>query len=515
MKRYEYTEFIRYSENFKKDNLDFYGKTSPLGEKETKEFFAKYADALKNEYGEDCLGKQAVEKEQIDAAMALLSKKETLSFTAYKKKHLSGYKCWQLYTDRATIEKNTIILKDDYSLPTAAAKCEFPEHLKKLTLSVYFDEEYRRPIPGGALITTPGKQIDLRAGITDSVRLFFAEDGKLIVRENKTRDVYHYSDTVLCEYPFDKSFDIEFELGENNYTIFSLGKSLTLPYLLGQKPDTLFLSGGLQPTSEWRVEIATALNEDGKSVELFETEAKEYPMEKIGEVTLPYVIGTEKNKDKELILRTSFIAEEGLSYALRLEALDPLGEVYLNGNLVSTVKDFSQTFIYLDKFVSKGKNELELRIMPRAPELLYVWHRHKDPYNGWFSLSADLISGKKIVSDRPVIKLEGDMVPKTVKAIWNTGLSEDLIYKAYIRKSFPAKNDFVEIASGNAENGNLCFTFPCNYDLWSVDSPVLYEIRIDLIENGSTVYSDSVETGFRIVKQKNGAIYINGEKTVL
>lgn len=515
MKTYKYTELVRYSESFEKEKNDFYGSGSPLDEKGTKEFFAKYAEMMKKEYGDDCLYKKAVDEKQLDEAMSLLKTKEEISFTAYKKQKSCGFKNWQLYTERATLKDNTVTLYDGYALPTAAAKCEFPRTLKKITLSVYFDEAYRRPIPGGALITTPGKQIDLRCGITDAVRLFFAEDGNLIVRINNTGDVYHYKDITLCSYPFDKEFAIGFELSDEGYTVTAEGKSLSFPYLIGPRPDTLFVSGGLQPTSYWKVGITEALAEDGREVDLFAKDCEDYPEELIGKTELPFCIGTEQDKDKMLILRGSFTAKEATRYALRLEALDPSGEVLVNGKTALKITTFDPTVLPIDDFIHPGENTLELRVDPRAPELLYVWHRHNDPYNGWFSLSLDLLSGKKIVSERPVVKSLGDLVPEKVSVCWNTGLSENIHYKAYIRSSFPSVGEFVEITDGKAESGQLNFTFPCNYNLWSPESPTLYEIKIDLYYGEEIIYSDTVETGFRIIKQKNGAILLNGKKTVL
>ena len=512
MKTYTYTEFVRFDKSFTKEKNDFYGNYSPLDESGTKEFFSEYLEKMKKEYGEDLLERKAVSKEELTRACSLLKREDGLRFTASKRRHKSGYKLWQLYTDRATVEADTVILNDGYALPTAAAKCEFGSKIKKLVLTVYFDEEYRRPIPGGAIITTPGKSIDLRCGITDAVRLFFAEDGKLIVRYDKNGDVYHFADKTLCEYPFGKSFDIEFELLEDSFTVSSMGESVGYPYLIGPRPDTLFISGGLQPTSIWKVRVKEAVDVCGENLDVFEKESVEYPEEDIGSVTLPFAIGTEKDKDKELILRSSFIAEEGLSYALRIEALDPSGDVYLNGSLVCSTSSFDPFTLSLDGHIKAGENSLEIRIMPRAPELLYVWHRHKDPYNGWFSLSVKLISGKKTVESRPVIEALGKCAPESIKVSWNTELCGETTYKAYIRPSFPKEGEYTELSSGKLSKGKLNFTNSCIYKLWSVDEPNLYEIKIDLFEGEEKIFSDTVETGFRTIVQRDGAIYLNGEK---
>ncbi len=516
MKKYTYTEFIRYDKDFEKGKNDFYGELSPLDKQGTKEFFSKYLAAKKHEYGEDCLERKAVSKEKLDNSLKLLKKEERLSFLASKKARISGYESWQLYTKRATIENNTVILADGYSLPTAAAKCEFQKKIKHLSLSVYFDKEYYREIPGGILITTPGKMIDLRAGITDSVRLFFSADGELIVRENKAADVYHFSDRKLGKYPFGKAFTIDFELSEEEFSVTALGNTLTLPYLLGERPDTLFLSGGLQPTSFWKVEVISSVSESGEETDLFKKSSGIKAVEEgIGTVELPFAIGGEKDRDKELILRTEINCEKGISYALRLESLDPSGEVYVNGTLAYSTDSFEPHTIRLDGFVNEGKNMLEILVMPRAPELNYIWHRHKDPYNGWFSLSATLIKGLSIPEGRAAVLTRGKAAPESLEVIWNTGIIGDISYRAYIRSSYPQPSDFSEISSGKLDKGKLYFTKECIYESWTPDEPNLYEIKLELYDKDIFIYSDTVETGFRTIVQRNGAIYLNGKKTVL
>ncbi len=515
MKKYTYNEFIRYDDGFEKGKNDFYGKNSPLDEGGTKEFFKKYLEAMKKEYGEDCLTRKAVSTEELNAALSSLRKEKKLSFTASKKHHSSGYKHLQLYTDKASEKDGRITLEDGYRVPTAAAKLEFPEKIKKLSLSMYFDEEYRRPIPGGVLITTPGKSIDLRAGITDSVRLFFAEDGEIIVRVNKTGDAYHFGGTSFARYPFGEEFTLDFELLENEYTVSGLGNRLTLPYLLNERPDTLFLSGGLQPTSSWSVKVNSAINESGDKVDLFEKDEAIYSEESLGNVTLPFVIGTESDKDKELILRTRLSCEKGLSYALRLESLDPSGDVYVNGTLAYHTDTFEPFTALLDGFIKEGENNIELRIKPRAPELLYIWHRHRDPYNGWFSLDCELLSGKAIPDGRPTVITKGKDSTESFEVNWNTALLGDVFYKAYIRSSYPSIGEFSEISSGKLDNCKLNFTKECNYTPWTPELPALYEIKIDLYRDNELIYSDTVETGFRTIVQRDGGIYLNGEKTVL
>ena len=161
MNKYLYNEFIRYDERFTKEKNEFYGEYSPLSSEESREFLEKYAEAKLEEYGMNSIFSPAVTSLELSRAMLKMPRAaESISFTASHRPHVSGYERWQLYTQRASIEGDTVILSDNFSIPTAAAKCDLPKGIEGMTLTVAFDESYRRDIPGGVLITTPGKQID-------------------------------------------------------------------------------------------------------------------------------------------------------------------------------------------------------------------------------------------------------------------------------------------------------------------------------------------------------------------
>lgn len=516
MNKYLYNEFIRYDERFTKEKNEFYGEYSPLSSEESREFLEKYAEAKLEEYGMNSIFSPAVTSLELSRAMLKMPRTaESISFTASHRPHVSGYERWQLYTQRASIEGDTVILSDNFSIPTAAAKCDLPKGIEGMTLTVAFDESYRRDIPGGVLITTPGKQIDLRAGAYDSARIFFAQNGSLILRVNESGDIYHYSDKLLGEFPFAEPFDIRLSFTDEGYTVSALGTELTMPYLEKGRPDTLFLSGGLQPTSEWLVRVSDVSLDGGESVDLFVERTEGTVSEKkIGKVTLPYVIGTKKLADRELILRGSFRAYKGVAYALKFDSLDPGGEVWLNGALLKVVDSPNPFVLNVSENIKDGSNELQVVVYPRAPELLYVWHRHRDAYNGWFSLGIELLSGKTIVETEPVVYTEGEGTPTEFKVRWETGLS-DASFMVSMKKLYPKEGAFVTVGMDDLKDGVAEMTVTEPFDAWSPDSPNVYAVRVDILDEDGLVFSRGVTTGFRNVCQKDGAIYINGEKTVL
>ena len=57
--------------------------------------------------------------------------------------------------------------------------------------------------------------------------------------------------------------------------------------------------------------------------------------------------------------------------------------------------------------------------------------------------------------------------------------------------------------------------FAAIYFRWTCENPALYTVRAELIENGNPVDDEIIETGFRIIEQKNGDILLNGKKILL
>lgn len=514
--KHEYSEFIYYNNVFEEGKNYLFGENSPLDEKGIKDFFSAYLRYGKERYGEDFLFQKAVSESEIKKTVKQVkSKKDVLRFTAYAKDTLCDYRNWTLYTSRARIKGKTVCFFDDFTFPVPNAKYEFTQSKpKEIVLRICFDERYRAKITGGLSPTTPGRHVELRCGYLDVIKIFFSADGQIVYKDGSERK-YHHALKKIGDFEFSKPVELKIILEDTYCKIYYQNQEYIFPYTNNLQADALFINGGMQPSGDWSVEVVSCIDKNGEQINLFEKEHRIATEEKIGEVELPFVLGTHTYKDKTLVLKSKIQCVKDGRYALQIDALDPCGEVWINGTLAQKTDTFQPFQIDITEFVQEGENSIELRIFPRAPENLYPWHKHNDLYVGWFCLGVALLTNQLLIQE-PIIVTTQKIEEKTeFKVCWNTGLSENLRYTVSIRESFPKRGEWKKLEESILEQGKISRIYKEEVALWTMEKPVLYDIRIQLKRGNKVVYATQTETGFRIIEQKTGEIYLNGERIVL
>ena len=521
MKKTVFEEFIRFDKKFDKDKLDFYGDYSPLTEQEKKEFLFEYGQYLKSRYGENFNYEKAVSDTDIQSFLRTFSySSSNIDFTAYKKQRYSEYKNWQFYTDRVKVSGGEVILSDQRKFPIPSAKFEYGKKLKKAIFKVKIDGEFKRELAEKNVIAgCSGRLVEFRYGCTEVIKLFFAPTGELIynyARNNK----YTYEDKPIGIFNFDEYNDIKIIFNEKSFTIYlNDNDGLEFDYSIDNVPDTLFLASGLQPISDWSFIPVEFITENDEKLDLFIPETiSEGEEELIGKVDLPFAIGTKENKDKYLILKGEFDANDDCFYKLSVASLDPGGEIFINGKSAIKKEDFLEFDLYIDEFIKKGKNDIKVVIFPRGPETLYPWHKHDDYYNGWFSNGIKLIKEKVKTSGTLTVKTFNVSSNVTFEVKWNTGIENisGLNYKIKAQKSYPKMEDELVLIRGKLESATILNRFSLPFDKWGVNAPNLYNITVEILDtNDNLLAQNSTETGFRTIEQTKGAIYLNNEKIVL
>ena len=277
-------------------------------------------------------------------------------------------------------------------------------------------------------------------------------------------------------------------------------------------PDVLFFSGGMQPVGKWEVQPILYAEEQ---IDLFQKENTVSEEVYLGEVALPFAIGTEKNKDKVLILKRDFICKENYMYQLELGALDPGGDVYINGALVLHLDDFQPNILDITPFIRPGSNQLVIEVMPRAPEVLYAWHRHDDCYNAWLALETRICEVKCLARDtlRAYAKKVGEVSNIVVE--WTAEkVKRNCNYRIILQKCYPDIGESKVIAQG-AWRKSIRVALQEKVDLWTIENPTLYKIIGEIYSGETLLFSSEIETGFRTISQKKGEIYLNDEKIIL
>ncbi len=526
MKTYIREEFVRIDSSFAAGRLDFYGAQSPLDADGQKAYLAAYDAYATRRYGEGAIYEKAVTPDETQAvAEAIGVSRSPLEFHGYTRPRRSPWQGWHLYTDRATAhaEERTVTLDDAHAPPVPCAVYEYKKPLSRLALSVWIGHEFLRELPEGINPTTTGRWIELRQGHTEVIKLMFAPNGLFCYKDGTVRP-YHYELHKLAPFSPDTWHRVELTFGVETFALTFAGETHTFRYQTNAVPDTLFLGGGMQPADAWRVRLDEMTDTDGLPVEPFiPNTAPEATREPIGSVTLPCPLGTHVHKDEELILETEFAYDGEGQVHIVCESLDPGGDVYVNGTHVAHRDTFTDFSVDVTAQAVCGLNTLTLVVAPRAPEVLYAWHRHADPYNAWFASRVDVVVEEHFVPTSPEVLTAGigDLPAITdgrATAIVRWDLSELTCtadgYEILVAQSFPTAGEAVTVATG-ALNGDLSVPVTVAATPWSPETPVLYDVTVRITAGGVPVTERTVTTGFRTIEQKNGAIYLNGKRILL
>ena len=525
-------ELIYYKKSFAGEHGDFSGPEAALGVQERLEFLKHYSDFQVKLNGLEGGSKQAVERAEIEEALNKIDYiiapevRGRVDFTymnASLLKKNEAYEGWQLYTERASVENGEVVLDDmnRYPLPAACYTFDPEKKLKRISIDVFIGENYRKicnseaekyvPIEG-----TPGRILELRAGIDGVVKFEFYPTGIAYARVNKTKP-YHATSTQIGEFAFDEYTRVDVELCGETYKIsLNGGEAMTFDCTTNAAPDTFFVYGDTYPRGLWKIRPVKFEYENEVETEFFKNAAKvAYTEETIGEVKLPFGVGTYKNRDKYLILKKTFTAQKSDKVNLILDSLDPGGEALINGKSVLKTDSFDKITVDITDAVKEGENTLELIIEPRCPEVLYPWHRNRDPYIAWFSNEVAI----EFVSSSHVTHLEA--TTKSVKDGYaditlklGAENAEGKTLNVYMRKSSAEKLSETLIYSAPAGE-SICAELKVQADAWCVENPAMYVLRAELLDGVVAVDDLVVETGFRTICQKNGDIYLNGERAFI
>ena len=244
------------------------------------------------------------------------------------------------------------------------------------------------------------------------------------------------------------------------------------------------------------------------------------------EIDLPSVHGGLREKEEDYYLRKKVTVGDFERATLMLETLDPGGEVWINGQVVSVINNRHPVQLDVSQYLNRNsENLIAVRVKPYKMNHPMI-HSPSDPYIGWFLGRTSLL-----LSDKCMIK---DILVHTVN-VGDPAIQANKIYiqhsgSDYIQGSlevnyypwFPSEGDKIATFQKDIEikphfeneyNVELSVNSP---RYWSCNSPVLYKVEVILKDkNGHTIDDYVTTTGIRTVEQKNGNFYINGVPEML
>ena len=245
-------------------------------------------------------------------------------------------------------------------------------------------------------------------------------------------------------------------------------------------------------------------------------------------VTLPSVHGGQSVAGESYYLRTKVKVGDFKYAELQLDALDPGGEVWINGVPAAVLKGKEPKSIEVGEYlIPNADNTIAVRVKPYYSKYP-MHHAPSDRYVGWFLGRTKLILTENQAhiteSFAHTISLTSN---EAVQAHKIEVRSED-VYAKYGELEinyypwFPNDGERVATASSKVLiRPNVKNTYKLDVKLdapnvWSPATPQLYRVEVVLKDDKGNPIDDYVTTtGVRIIKQENGVLYINNKPEML
>ncbi len=525
--RVENHDFFYYSPSFKgQGDFTDNGIFTP---EQKKEFLEHYSDFCRKTYHipeysvKACPEAEAKELEELVGVPVSIPKiSERINFNymdaALKTKQYE-FEGWSLHTKRVRVMDGAVVFDGMPMQPSPNAEYKIEGgRVRELQLDLYFDEAYRNNgMKSKMSCNTSHRLIALRDGVVELFVITLHPNGKICVGITRASR-YHPELVPIANIKWNEWQSLKMSFTDDRLTVsYGDGEPQTLNLAVYNEVDRLTIASGGFNRGEWRVKPLKLTTTKRKITDFFVPADKVIEeAESLGEVKLPFSVGNIKNADKILVLTKRFAAKQGKKALLTVGSLDPGGRVYVDDKLVCEVDGFEEFKVDLtEELKSAGEHILTVEVDPRGAEMPCRRHSNCDPYNGWFSdeISIDIINEIHITEPRiKTLYAEG----KTAKAVFSCKTSEPCKIRLYMAPSWPRKAEerlLGEFLSEGSLSAELTLQ---DIFLWSAATPELYDIRFEAVnDKGEAVDDTVVETGFRTIEQKNGAIFVNGKKTQL
>ena len=245
-------------------------------------------------------------------------------------------------------------------------------------------------------------------------------------------------------------------------------------------------------------------------------------------VTLPSAHGGASQAGEDYYLRTRVRVEAFSQAFLHLDALDPAGEVWVNGSPVAVLKGRTPHLLDVAEYLRPGEeNLIAVKVKPFFTDQT-VFHAPTDHHFGWYLGEASLI-----LTDTPnriadvytcTSSLEDTEAVQHHRVTLRRDGYDFFTGRLCIRYSpwFPAEGPAVveeefpvELRPrvDNVIEHDVRVPHPA---CWSPDRPQLYKVDVVLKDADGKPIDDCVlTTGIRLIAQKEGVLYINHRPEVL
>jgi hypothetical protein len=285
--------------------------------------------------------------------------------------------------------------------------------------------------------------------------------------------------------------------------------------------------------------IETVLDDDFESVGEIDGWTKaDYDDSRWESVDLPYAHGGQRYKEETLYLRKKVLIPTSKRVEIKVECLDPSGEIWVNDKPVYIAHNRHPISLDITRYIDFGKeNQLAVKVDPyKAQETMRC--TSSDEYIGWFSgriyldctsdvYIKDVYAITENIGEPAEIKAEVtiekvqmyDSVEREMKKPQvSDGQLQLRLYKWFPRESaVPVAQARQAIKIRNGKEEKFVISLQVNdAELWSPESCNLYKLVVEILDsNGKTVDDDVITTGIRTVSQEGGTFRINGKPAMM
>lgn len=245
------------------------------------------------------------------------------------------------------------------------------------------------------------------------------------------------------------------------------------------------------------------------------------------QVALPYAHGGVRYAGEDLYLRRSVHVGNFGKAVLRIETLDPGGEIYVNGQKAATISDRTPVRVDISQYLFPFRDNIIALKVNHFVQENPMLHCCADRNIGWFAGRAALELSNAASVESCLVhteRLDHDIAQQSHSILFENSTQTEFKGEAVIRYFpwFPkeggvvAEESFeVSVPAGSTIEGSFSMQLE-KPRLWSWDQPNLYKVQVVLKNSSGWIVDDFVvTTGLRTIAQEGRRLLVNGKDEML